>query len=89
MKVAVEITVEIDPESYRAEFGEPYATAAEIREYVQRAVEGAAQSELQRLDTQVYLKPDPELPPIPGEPGYNPQKHTIAAGHRAMERRRR
>lgn len=27
--------------------------------------------------------------PIPGEPGYNPQNHTIAAGHKAAARRKR
>lgn len=46
IKVRVVLTVTIDPEDYRVEYGEPNASIAEVREYVATAAQDAAQSAL-------------------------------------------
>lgn len=45
MKVAVTVTIDVDPEAYREEYAEPKATREEMREYVRDvATEGVRQA---------------------------------------------
>jgi hypothetical protein len=64
VRVRVVLSVAIDPDVYRAEYGEPSATLDAVRAYVRTAAQDAAQSALDLVSADVSLVERGEAAPV-------------------------